>query len=135
MLLMELCPFFAKDTLKVISMLLLNAFNVKYVVLEMHYQLYLIGNWNLMFLYLNACVENINLICEQFTVPFLVTLYHEIAWSCRHNDAIEVKKRIVQNSEVKDLMRTIAPGHRSLLGFLINVANFTQYHGIKFAYS
>ena len=36
--------------------------------------------------------KNINLICELFTVPFLVTLYHEIAWSCRHNDAIEVKK-------------------------------------------
>ena len=43
------------------------------------------------FWYLNDCVENINLICELFTVPFLVTLYHEIAWSCRHNNAIEVK--------------------------------------------
>ena len=80
-----------------------------------------------MFLYLNACVENINLICEQFTVPFLVTLYHEIAWSCRHNDAIEVIN-CYSAEQVKDLMRTIAPGHRSLLGFLINVANLTQYH-------
>ena len=39
-------------------------------------------------------------ICELFTVPFLVTLYHDIAWSYRrHNDAIEVKKRIVQNRQ------------------------------------
>ena len=75
-------------------------------------------------------------ICELFTVPFLVTLYHDIAWSYRrHNDAIEVKKRIVQNRQ-KDLMWTIASGHRSLLGFLINVAKLhTILHMLKFAYS
>ena len=86
---------------------------------------------------LNNSVWNINLL-------YMWTIYsalfgNTISWYCVVIPPPQWcywGKKTYSPEQAKDLMWTIASGHRSLLGFLINVAKLhTILHMIKFAYS